>query len=273
MALDRDIILTGVPRSGTTLACLLLSQIPEVLALNEPMRTAKFRSRSEALAGVPVFYSETRKSILKRGVATARAVDGKMTDNHFAQVKGKRVKLVEKQEIKIEKDLSPNFRLACKHNALFTILQDDLRKDYPFFAVIRNPLAVLASWNSVNIPASRGEVRALDYLLPEVGAALKNSGDVHQRQLFILDWYFRKYAELPAASVIKYEDIVSTNGKALSVIDSGALNLSDDLSSRNRSKVYEWDKMGPLAEKLLAADHACWQFYEKPEVEALLGAR
>lgn len=41
---DNDIILTGVPRSGTTLACLLLSKLPDVVALNEPMRTARFRS-------------------------------------------------------------------------------------------------------------------------------------------------------------------------------------------------------------------------------------
>ncbi|OAV44835.1 hypothetical protein [Lewinella sp. 4G2] len=270
MTNNRDIILTGVPRSGTTLACFLLSKIPHVVALNEPMRTAKYRSRSEALSAVPEFYADTRKSILERGVATARAVKGKMTTNHFAQVKGKRVKLVSKQEIEIDKPLGPDFRLACKHNALFTILQDDLRQDHPFFAIIRNPLAVLASWKSVEIPASRGEVRALDYLLPEAGERLKAAGDVDQRQLFILDWYFRKYAELEANQVIKYEDIIATDGKALSVVDAGAKDLNEDLSSRNRSKVYDWDTMGPLAEKLLASDNACWQFYERAEVEKLI---
>jgi hypothetical protein len=269
---NNDIILTGVPRSGTTLACLLLSKLPEVVALNEPMRTATYRSYAEALAGVPDFFSATRTSVLERGVATARAVNGKMTDNHFAEVKGKRTKLVTKQEIRINKPLSASFRLAVKHNALFTILQDDLIGSYPVFAFIRNPLAVLASWNSLDIPTSRGEVRALDLLMPATGKALRSSGSLAERQLFILDWYFRRYQDLPARSVIKYEDIVASNGRALSVIDGGAEQLKEDLSGRNRSKVYDWSKMKPLAEMLLASENACWAFYERSEVKALLAA-
>jgi hypothetical protein len=267
---DNNIILTGVPRSGTTLACLLLSKLPEVVALNEPMRTASFKSKAEALAGVPTFFTATRRSILERGVATARAVGGKMTDNHFAQVKGKRTKLVTKQEIRIEKQLSPSFRLAVKHNALFTILQDELLEEYPMFAFIRNPLAVLASWNSLDIPASRGVIRALDLLVPEAGKALRNSGTLAERQLFILDWYFGRYKELPKENVIKYEDIIASNGRALSVIDPRAEQLQEDLSGRNRSKVYDWEKMQPLADKLLASDNACWSFYDRSEVESLL---
>ena len=268
----KDIILTGVPRSGTTLACLLLSKLPGFVALNEPMRTAAFRSNQEALAGVPTFFAATRTSILQRGVATARAVNGKMTDNHFAQVKGKRTKMVVKQEIRIDKPLSPSFRLALKHNALFTILQEELVGRYPVFAFVRNPLAVLASWNSLDIPTSRGEIRALDLLLPETGKALKSAGSLEERQLFILDWYFGQYRKLAPASVIKYEDIVATNGHALSVIDPAARQLEEDLSGRNRSKVYDWAKMKPLAEMLLASDNACWAFYDRSEVEALLAA-
>lgn len=269
---SNDIILTGVPRSGTTLACLLLSKLPNLLALNEPMRTASYKSRAEALANLPGFFSATRTSILERGVATARAVNGKMTDNHFAQVKGQRTKLLTKQEIRIEKQLSSSFGLAIKHNTLFTILQDELLADYPVFAFIRNPLAILASWNSLEIPVSRGQVKALDLLLPETGRALKNAGSVKERQLFILDWYFRMYQKLVPASVIKYEDIVATNGHALSVIDPVATELNEDLSGRNRSKVYDWAKMKPLAEMLLASDNACWAFYDRSEVETLLAA-
>lgn len=267
---EKNVILTGVPRSGTTLACLLLSKLSDGVALNEPMRTAAYQTRAEALAAVPAFFTSTRSSILERGVATARAVGGKMTDNHFAEVKGKRTKLVTKQEIRIEKPLTSSFRLAIKHNALFTILQDDLLRKYPVFAFVRNPLAVLASWNSLDLPVSRGEVRALDLLLPDKAAELRRQGSLAERQLYILNWYFERYRTLPAGAVIKYEDIVASGGRALSAIDPAAAGLDEDLSGRNRSKVYDWTTIGPLAKRLLASDNACWSFYERAEVENLL---
>lgn len=265
-----DIILTGVPRSGTTLACKLLSNIPDVVALNEPIRGGQFRSREEALDGIAEFYATTRQSILEKGVATARAVGGKMTDNHFARVRGKRERLVTKQEIKINKDLTPDFILACKHNALFTILQDQLLSDYPVFAFVRNPVAVLGSWGSVNVPVSRGVVRAMDHLLPEVSGELNQLGSLEERQLFILDWYFRCYLELPRKNVIKYEQVVATNGAALSVINRGAADLTEDLNSYNRSSIYDWEKLDGITRKLLDSDNACWSFYERREVESLV---
>ena len=153
---DNNIILTGIPRSGTTLACLLLSQIPNVVALNEPMKTGAYRSYQEALDAVPEYFEMTRKSILSKGTAIARVKGGEMTDNHFSNDKNARKNLLRKEEVLIEKDLKPDFKLAIKHNALFTILLDDLQKNFSVFAIIRNPISILGSWNSVNIPVSKG---------------------------------------------------------------------------------------------------------------------
>ncbi len=268
--MEKDVILTGIPRSGTTLACLLLSQLPNFVALNEPMRTATYRSYPAALAGVPEFYRDTRRSLLDRGVAVARAVDGKMTDNHFSNDRGERKKLVTKQEIRIDKELDRNFRLGVKHNALFTILLDDLVKEYPVFAFVRNPLSVLGSWNSLDLPASRGEVRAAKWLYPPLSEELERIPDRHDRQLHILHWYFDRYRSLPTGTVIRYEDIVATNGHTLAVIDPSAKLLTDSLDSRNQNKVYDRELSARLAERLLdRPDHACWSFYERTAVEKM----
>ena len=266
----RDILLTGIPRSGTTLACRLLSELPGVVALNEPMRTAQYRSAADALAAIPAFYATTRQSILCAGVATARAVNGRMTDNHFTSVRGHRTKRVEKQPIRIVKPLRPDFRLVCKHNALFSILREQLVGRYAYFAIIRNPLAILASWNSVPIPAGRGEVRAMRYLLPATARRLERAGDLYARQLFILDWYFRQYQSLPAHRIIRYEQIVATGGKASKVIDPDAVSLRAALTNRNRSPIYDWEAMATVAARLLRAENACWSFYDKFQVEELL---
>ncbi len=264
---NHDVILTGIPRSGTTLACLLLSQIPDFVALNE---TASYKSYSSALRGVPEFYQQTRESILKRGVAVARAVDGKMTDNHFSNEKGGRKKLVKKQEIRIEKELHHDFKLGVKHNALFTILLSDLVKDYPVFAFIRNPLSVLGSWNSLALPASKGQVRAAQWLYPQLDQELSRIPDVYDKQLHILNWYFERYLSLPSEQVIKYESIIETDGKALSVIDSGAIKLGKELSSKNKNKVYDQAVMAKLGERLINRDHACWEFYDKSTFAAFI---
>lgn len=265
-----NIILTGLPRSGTTLACKLLSERPNSVALNEPMRTATYRTYPLALAGVPDFFKEMRHSILTRKTAIARVVDGKMTTNHFANVKGQRKTLVRKQEFTIDKPLNEDFRLALKHNALFTILLADLVKQYPVFAFVRNPLSVLASWNTLSIPASRGVVRAAEWLFPSLTEELDRIKGLHEKQLHILHWYCQSYAEWLPDTVIRYEDIISSNGVALNAIVPEQAENPTQLSSRNKNKVYDRDTMLRLGEMLLKSDNACWKFYEKNEVEELL---
>src|SRR5689334_16285425 len=50
VAKDRDVLVTGLPRSGTTLTCHLLQKLPDTVALHEPMDFHKFspeRSRDD----------------------------------------------------------------------------------------------------------------------------------------------------------------------------------------------------------------------------------
>lgn len=267
---ENNIVLTGIPRSGTTLSCFLLSQIPNSVALNEPMRTGQYKTFQTALDAVPEFYQSTRASILNRGIAVARAANGKITDNHFSNEKGIRKKLLRKQEIEINKELTTDFKLAVKHNALFSILLEDLFQDFPVFAIIRNPLSILGSWNSLDLPVSRGKINATKWLLPDFDHAISRIDDLYDKQLFILNWFFEQYLKLPSEQVIKYEDIIQSNGAALAIINEGANHLTSPLDSKNKNKIYDKDILSKLAGKLLNSNNACWQFYEKSEINALL---
>ena len=55
-----------------------------------------------------------------------------------------------------DRHLTPGFDLVVKHNALFTALLPDLLSAFPVYGIVRNPLAVLASWNAVNLPVKQG---------------------------------------------------------------------------------------------------------------------
>ena len=59
-----------------------------------------------------------------------------------------------------DRHLTPGFDLVVKHNALFTALLPDLLSAFPVYGIVRNPLAVLASWNAVNLPVKQGRIPA-----------------------------------------------------------------------------------------------------------------
>jgi hypothetical protein len=267
----RNILLTGVPRSGTTLTCFLLTEIPNSVGLNEPVRIGRLGSRENIIAGIEKFFNRNRHTLLYEGVALARATEKGITDNNFSKDQGDRKTLVQKQKVKIDKELQPDFYLTVKHNSSFTILMDELRKRYPFYAQIRNPIPVLGSWNSLDIPVSRGEIRASEWMYPEFHQKLQSIPDLYERQLFILDWYYRSYIKLPEDHIIRYEELIRTNGRELQKIVPEAANLDYPLDSKNKSKLYDSDVMQQIGALLLSKeDHACWHFYTKEEVRKYL---
>jgi hypothetical protein len=261
-------LLTGVPRSGTTLCCYLLGQIPDVVALNESIRIAQIEDVAKSVDFTMDFMRRNRRTLLKKGFAVSRATEDGFTDNNFASVEGKRKTLVQKQRVKVDKPLTKDLHLIVKHNAFFTMLMPDFRDNFPLHAIIRNPVSVLGSWNSLDIPVSRGEVRAASKFAPKLQAALDKIPDVHDRQLYIMNWYFENYLELKSDKIIRYEDVIATNGAALQGVEpKAATHLEVDLNSKNKSKLYDQDTMKMIGERLLHMDNACWEFYDKSLVE------
>ncbi|MEL7221410.1 MAG: sulfotransferase, partial [Bacteroidota bacterium] len=251
-------LLTGVPRSGTTLCCYLLSQIPDVVALNESIRVAHIEEVANSVDFTMDFMRRNRRTLLKKGFAVSRATKEGFTDNNFASIEGARKTLVKKQRVQVDKSLSKDLHLIVKHNAFFTMLLPEFQQAFPVHAIIRNPLAVLGSWNSLDIPVSRGEVRAARKFAPKLQDALDQLPDLYDRQLFILDWYFDKYRPLSDQQIIRYEALIASNGAALQRVEPKVLtDLNVDLSSKNKSKLYDQDLIKKLAERLLKTDNAC----------------
>jgi len=48
--------------------------------------------------------------------------------------------------IEVDKQLSPDFLLVMKHNSAFAGVLDRLVRRLPVYAVVRNPLSILSSW-------------------------------------------------------------------------------------------------------------------------------
>src|SRR5688572_31816572 len=123
----RDVLLTGIPRSGTTLSCHLLNKLPEVVALHEPMDVSRFfgvEDAAEVRRLVAGFCTRTRESVLTSGVAPSKQVGGKVPDIPVASAygeKGLRPRVVSRGEVTIDPPVSSGFTLIVKHPGLFTI--------------------------------------------------------------------------------------------------------------------------------------------------------
>lgn len=270
----REIALTGVPRAGTTLCCRLLGQAVDTVALFEPMDVTALRAddRAAAMTQVAAFFAASRHSLLTRRRAPSKHRGGAVPDNVFTSGRGAagpRDHRVEHGEIAIDKPLSDGFTLVVKHNAAFAALLPELAQRFETFAIVRNPLAVLASWHSVDLPVSHGRLPAGERLDPALARALATHDDVIARQLLILEWLFARYhRHLPAARVLRYEAIVA--GHAQPLADACGVPVpSTDLTERNASRLYDRAAIATLHDRLLAAPGAWRHFYMPRDIEAL----
>ena len=96
-------------------------------------------------------------------------------------------------EIAIDKPLSARFTLLIKHNALFAALLPRLTETFSCLALVRNPLSVLASWQTVDLPVHRGRIPAGEELDGDLHWALEREPEVLRRQLIVLDWFFGQF--------------------------------------------------------------------------------
>ena len=277
MQAERNIVLTGLGRSGTTLTCHLLNKLPDTVALAEPIAPGKFEDLMpdiEAVCdGIGRFYRRMRRMARTRGVVISKHIDGVVPDNPKAMVNGVRRRVVEKGEIPVGKQLRPGFFLAIKDVAMFTVLLPTLAKRMPCYAIVRNPLAVMASVRSIQERKEHKNPSAIDRYAPELAARLKLIPDPVSRTLARHDYFFKLYAEyLPPENIVRYEDIVRSGGKALEVIVPSAGLLYEPLELRNLNPLYDRDEMLRLGERLLASEGAYWRFYPKKSVEGLLAA-
>ena len=274
-----NILLTGLPRSGTTLTCSLLGDLPDTVALHEPMDVRhfpQFAQREDIATHIAEFVEDNRRSLLRDGRARSKQVGGKIPTNPFSDRRslfGHRKERTTWGTIQITKELSDTFTLAVKHPSAFSALLDVLAGRFEVFATIRNPLAVLASWNSVDVPVSDGHAPAAEELDSELQTQLACIPERINRQLHLLGWFLDRYTEhLAPDHILRYEDVIDSGGRALEVITPRAAQMNAGLENRNSNRVYDRSTMRELGAALLALDDdaSVWRYYSRSEIERLI---
>jgi hypothetical protein len=273
-----NIVLTGLPRSGTTLSCRLLNTLPNTVALHEPIAPGRFADAEDdqaVLEGMERFFRRMRRMIRREKVAVSKNVGGKITDNAYVHVRSESGlrsqsggKGTEKGKVTIDKELQENFLLVIKQPALFSSLLPVLAQRFPCYAVVRNPLPVLASWNSVDHNVRDGHSRGAELYDEGLRRRLTSTEDRVGRQLLLLSWWYERfYTTLDQDHIIRYEDIVSSRGRALSALNPAAKTLNEPLSSQNLNALCDHAEMRELGSRLLDSEGAYWCFYTRESVD------
>lgn len=271
------LLLTGLPRAGTTLSCNILNGHANVLALLEPMTPSDFKpalGRSAAIEFIQQFAANTRVQALTQGRVISRHKDGLVPENPVAYEvsdSGLRQLDVSLGSIAVgERVENENFTLVIKHNALFTALLPELREAFPVYGIVRNPLAVLASWNSVDLPVNSGRIPAGEMFDPELAELLADTPGRIERQLHILEWFCARFIRDLSSPILRYEDFVrepAVIGRTLSLasVYSGAIQTRE-----SRNQAYDLVLMEQLYRRLMRFGDAIWQFYSRDQVTELM---
>lgn len=257
-------LITGIPRSGTTLVCACLNTLPNCVALAEPMDPPRHGDIGRAVDEIVSFASATRSGILENGSATSRGVEGASTDNFFDEPAADGERRRHRSSIStigIQKPLSPDFQLFIKHPALFTALAEPLARIFPLFAIVRHPLAALASWQSVTLPVSEGRMPVAEAFVPELRKNLAGIGDCLGRQVALVRWMFDCYRRLPRQNVVQYESIVRSPSTALEVLAGPGISVTHPVDIIDVRRRYSGIDFAALANALLAIEADVEPFY------------
>jgi hypothetical protein len=211
---------------------------------------------------------------LKEGEVYSQHLNGVIPANNFEQQRGTnglRSRVVTRGRVSVGKKLGFDFLLVIKDPPTIAAILPSMVNRLPCYATIRNPLAVLASWNSVDSPLRDGRFTGVELYDVCLSRELVTLRDRYDKQLRLLDWYFSRFERcLPSQNIIRYEEVVTSGGAALSVIVPAAAALNEPLESKNANPLYDRGEMLGLGERLLASGGAYWRFYDRAEVRELM---
>lgn len=211
----RDLIITGIPRAGTSLAAAIIDTAEDTLCLSEPDQARLEQAASDADAfvrGVAEMFRGLRQDILGGvPVMDRREPSGAALTNYFAGVgEGSRARVGEVRGL-VRPGLTPNFLLGVKHNLPYIAALPALVRSGRFrlLAVVRDPVAVVMSWRSLDLPVSHGRFPALARFWPEMARLTTADVDLAEKQIRMHDLMCRRFAECSQRiAIVRYETII-----------------------------------------------------------------
>lgn len=212
-----DVIITGLPRSGLTVAAALADSLPNSVCLNAPpwhvlqaRKTGNSLLLSKWIAGDFLWQrAQLQKQVPVRDF---RAEDGPLLDGlldprRITDKSGK-----EKPVLFARRGLRPGFTLGMKHHALYSALLPELIEfsHFTIIAVIRHPLDVITSWKQcAGMPYAQGKLPMAARFWPEIERIGNSKVPPLERMVQLYDAHIERYYRLrDRMTIVKFEDIL-----------------------------------------------------------------
>jgi hypothetical protein len=135
-----EVLITGIPRSGTSLLCRLLHEQSNCVVLNEPAEIFGPLTNCENPWWLACYYRELRRDILEGAAVHNKVVEGKLVED---------TRQVDHRERYHPIVSRPDFLLGTKNTLVYLARMPILRRalpQAPIVACVRHPLDTLASW-------------------------------------------------------------------------------------------------------------------------------
>lgn len=197
-----DVLITGLPRSGTSYLCAAVHNVRECVAINEPEEIFAHLANSACPSGMSDYYRQLRSDI-----EAGRPIVNKMRDGRFIEDTAEGIH----EERYVPSVSGPAFLLATKNTLAYLARLPLLERSMPAatcVACIRHPVDTVASWKGT-----------FDHLS---GAAVRNfrAGYVGDDQLSpaALD----RVAEIDAEARIERRRALLWRHLALLVVEAGS---------------------------------------------------
>ena len=205
--MSNNLVITGIPRSGTSYVCALLNSVENTVLVNEPLEAMQFL-RNDSSRALSEYYTHTRDSILKGVPIQNKIVDGKfIEDTNENDVRNYYVPEV--------KDAS--FVFGSKNTFIYLVCLEKIRQQLPdagILACIRHPYDVIASWKRVEFPhlKNANPMFFVDYVSSEERNKLVRIGSVKQVETrYALLWDYLAQCiirSIDSLVLLKYEEFV-----------------------------------------------------------------
>lgn len=263
-----NLIVTGLPRSGTTLTTALLNQLSNSVCISEPGWQGGWLENSrnehafvERLAND---YNAVRKKIIHgQPVRDKVSIDGLPLTNYYKRQDGKKSeKNFETQPITYNID-SHDFLLGMKHNAQYTSVLPFLANSnlFSFIYIIRHPIPTIMSWRSMGLALRVGKVPEGAHFWPELKQINNSQEEILKKQVMIYNLFCERYWELKdKGHILKYEDIVS-DPSVLETITGLTYTQKINIEDQNKSPYYNWDEMDQIKDMLVKHAPYALKFY------------
>lgn len=137
-----EVIITGIPRSGTSYLCRLLHTVQDCVVLNEPTQIFAPLIEDPYPWRIALFYQELRRTILEGQPIENKLHQGQLVEDTAT---------VDDRASYYPKVSRPDFLLGTKNTLAYLARLPQLKRIMPqatIIACIRHPLDTIASWKS-----------------------------------------------------------------------------------------------------------------------------